>query len=107
MGGRSCTTREVLQASQHTSTVPRERRVRIKDGPGEVEFFTSSPRLESTSLLLYSTLATSAMARFATLAAFVSALTAIAVATPVAGEETQVLEKRVTHTGQVCFTLAA
>ena len=45
------------------------------------------------------------MARFATLAAFVSALTAIAVATPIAGEETQVLETRVTHTGQVCFTL--
>ena len=46
------------------------------------------------------------MLRFATLAAFVSALTAIAVATPVASEETQVLEKRVTHTGQVCSTLA-
>lgn len=43
------------------------------------------------------------MARFATLAALVSALTAIAIATPIAGEETQVLEKRVTHTGKVSF----
>ena len=44
--------------------------------------------------------------RLTTLAALVSALTAIAVATPIASEETQVLEKRVTHTGRVCSTLA-
>ncbi|KAI0725544.1 RlpA-like double-psi beta-barrel-protein domain-containing protein-containing protein [Fomitopsis betulina] len=43
------------------------------------------------------------MARFATLAALVSALTAIAIATPIAGEETQVLEKRVTHTGKATY----
>ena len=41
------------------------------------------------------------MSRFAILAALVSALTAIAIATPIAGEETHVLEKRVTHTGKV------
>lgn len=46
------------------------------------------------------------MTRFAVLAAFVSALTAVAVATPIAGEETQALEKRVTHTGQVCCAIA-
>ena len=44
------------------------------------------------------------MTRFATLAAFVSALTAIAAATPIVGEETHVLEKRITHTGQVGFS---
>ena len=47
------------------------------------------------------------MTRFAVLAAFVSALIAVAVATPIAGEETQALEKRVTHTGQVCRAIAA
>ena len=47
------------------------------------------------------------MSRLAVLAAFVSALTAVAVATPIAGEETQALEKRVTHTGQVCRAIAA
>ena len=47
------------------------------------------------------------MARFAVLAAFVSALTAITVATPIVGDETQVLEKRVTHTGQVCRAIDA
>ncbi|KZT67882.1 hypothetical protein DAEQUDRAFT_693440 [Daedalea quercina L-15889] len=43
------------------------------------------------------------MARFAVLAAFASALTAIASATPIAGDESQVLEKRVTHTGKATY----
>ena len=54
-----------------------------------------------TSLLPHAASSSPAMARFATLAAFVSALTAIAAATPIVGEETQVLEKRITHTGRV------
>ena len=76
----------------------------IKDEPVGVHSSRVHLAQVVTSLLPHSVSPSPAMARFATLAAFVSALTAIAAATPIAGEETQVLEKRITHTGQVGLT---